>query len=163
ASVTDGALLAVEGLHTHFRVGGWLGRPRWLRAVDGVSLTVGRQETVGLVGESGAGKTTFAPTGLRLVGAPARPLPPRGPHVARLSPAAFRPLRRRIQIVFQNPYASLNPRKTVGRLVGQPLAVHRVPGDHARAVAALLERVGLPADAAGRYPHQFSGGQRQRI
>jgi oligopeptide/dipeptide ABC transporter ATP-binding protein len=65
--------------------------------------------------------------------------------------------------VFQNPYASLNPRKTVGRLVGQPLTVHRVPGDHARAVAGLLERVGLPADAAGRYPHQFSGGQRQRI
>jgi oligopeptide/dipeptide ABC transporter ATP-binding protein len=161
--VTNGALLAVENLHTHYRLGGWLGRPRWLRAVDGVTLAIERQETLGLVGESGSGKTTLGRTVLRLVEPTAGRILLDGRDVTRLSPAAFRPLRRRIQIVFQNPYASLNPRKTVGQIVGQPLTVHRVPGDRAGTVAALLDRVGLPADAARRYPHEFSGGQRQRI
>ena len=86
-----------------------------------------------------------------------------GQEITRLSQAALRPVRRRMQIVFQNPYASLNPRRRVGAIVGQPLAVHRVPGDHVRMVGDLLERVGLPPGAARRYPHEFSGGQRQRI
>jgi oligopeptide/dipeptide ABC transporter ATP-binding protein len=161
--VSTGALLEVQDLHTHFRLGGWLSRPRWVRAVDGVSLAVGRRETVGLVGESGSGKTTFGRTVLRLVEPTAGRILLDGRDVTRLSQSAFRPLRRRIQIVFQNPYASLNPRKRVGQIVSQPLRVHRVSGDHRRAVAELLEQVGLPRDAASRYPHEFSGGQRQRI
>jgi oligopeptide/dipeptide ABC transporter ATP-binding protein len=161
--VTESALLAVENLQTHYRLGGWLGRARWLRAVDGVTLAVDRQETLALVGESGSGKTTLGRTVLRLVEPTGGRILLDGRDVTRLAPAAFRPLRRRIQMVFQNPYASLNPRKTVGQIVGQPLAVHRLPGDHRAAVAALLGRVGLPTDAVRRYPHEFSGGQRQRI
>lgn len=161
--MTAPALLEVQDLKTHYRLGGWLQPVRWLRAVDGVSLAIARQETLALVGESGSGKTTLGRTILRLVEPTAGRILLDGQDVTRLTQAAFRPLRRRIQIVFQNPYASLNPRKTVRRIVGQPLAVHRIPGDHAAAVTELLERVGLPADAAQRYPHEFSGGQRQRI
>jgi peptide/nickel transport system ATP-binding protein len=161
--VSAGALLEVQDLHTHFRLAGWWSHPRWIRAVDGVSLVVGRRETVGLVGESGSGKTTFGRTVLRLVEPTAGRILLDGQDVTRLSQAALRPLRRRIQIVFQNPYASLNPRKRVGQIVRQPLRVHRVGGDHRRMVAELLDRVGLPRDAVTRYPHEFSGGQRQRI
>lgn len=161
--MTAPALLEVQDLKTHYRLGGWLQPVRWLRAVDGVSLAIARQETLALVGESGSGKTTLGRTILRLVEPTAGRILLDGQDVTRLTQAAFRPLRRRIQLVFQNPYASLNPRKTVRRIVGQPLAVHRIPGDHAAAVTELLERVGLPADAAQRYPHEFSGGQRQRI
>ena len=156
-------LLEVQDLETHFRLGGWLQPSCWLRAVDGVSLTVGRQETVALVGESGSGKTTFGRTILRLVEPTAGRILLDGQDVTALSQAAFRPHRRRIQIVFQNPYASLNPRKTVRQIIAQPLRVHGVDGDHGRAVAELLDRVGLAAEAGRRYPHEFSGGQRQRI
>ncbi len=161
--MTDGPLLAVEDLATHYRVGGWLGPARWVRAVDGVSLTIGRQETLGLVGESGSGKTTFGRTVLRLVEPTAGRILLDGQDVTRLSQAAFRPLRRRMQIVFQNPYASLNPRKTVRQILRQPLRAHCAPGDPEAIVAGLLARVGLPPEAARRYPHEFSGGQRQRI
>ena len=128
-----------------------------------MSLALGRQETLGLVGESGSGKTTLGRTILRLVEPTGGEIHLGGQEITRLSQAALRPLRRRMQIVFQNPYASLNPRRPVGAIVGQPLAVHQVPGDHAVMVADLLQRVGLPPDAARRYPHEFSGGQRQRI
>jgi oligopeptide/dipeptide ABC transporter ATP-binding protein len=131
--------------------------------VDGVSLSIARQETLALVGESGSGKTTLGRTVLRLIEPTGGRILLDGRDITHLGQAALRPLRRRMQIVFQNPYASLNPRKTIGRILAQPLRLHRVPGDHARAVAELLERVGLPADAARRYPHEFSGGQRQRI
>jgi peptide/nickel transport system ATP-binding protein len=131
--------------------------------VDGVSLTIGRQETLALVGESGSGKTTFGRTILRLVEPTAGRILLDGQDITRLPQAALRPLRRRIQIVFQNPYASLNPRKTVRQIIGQPLRVHRVPGDPEEMVADLLQRVGLPPEARRRYPHEFSGGQRQRI
>ena len=161
--MTPSPLLEARGLKAYYRLGGWLQPARWLRAVDGVSLAIGRQETVALVGESGSGKTTFGRAILRLVEPTAGRVLLEGRDVTGLSQTAFRPLRRRLQIVFQNPYASLNPRKTVGRAIGQPLAVHRVPGDHARVVGDLLERVGLPREAARRYPHEFSGGQRQRI
>jgi oligopeptide/dipeptide ABC transporter ATP-binding protein len=161
---TSGApLLETRDLRTHFRRGGWLRAVRWLRAVDGVSLTLGRQETLGLVGESGSGKTTLGRTILRLVDPTAGQILLDGRDIAALPPAALRPLRRRMQIVFQNPYASLNPRRSVAAIVGQPLAVYAVPGDHARMVGDLLQRVGLPSDAARRYPHEFSGGQRQRV
>src|SRR5262249_48610744 len=100
---------------------------------------------------------------LRLVEPTAGEIHLGGQEITRLPQAALQPVRRRMQIVFQNPYASLNPRRRVGAIVRQPLAVHRLPGDHGRVVGGLLERVGLPPDAARRYPHEFSGGQRQRI
>ena len=155
-------LLETRALQTYFRRGSWLAPVR-VRAVDGVDLAVHERETVALVGESGSGKTTFGRTILRLVEPTAGAILLDGQDVTGLSQRAFRPLRRRMQIVFQNPYASLNPRSTVGAIVAQPLRVHHVPGDHRRAVAELLERVGLSADVARRYPHEFSGGQRQRI
>jgi oligopeptide/dipeptide ABC transporter ATP-binding protein len=163
STIDGGPVLETRDLRTHFRRGGWLGRARWLRAVDGVSLALGRQETLGLVGESGSGKTTLGRTVLRLIEPTAGEIRLGGEDITRLPQAELRALRRRAQIVFQNPYASLNPRRSVGAIVGQPLAVHRVPGDHAGMVAELLRRVGLPPDAARRYPHEFSGGQRQRI
>ena len=161
--MTGPPLLETRDLETHFRLGGFLRPQRRLRAVDGVSLSIGRQETLALVGESGSGKTTFGRTVLRLCEPTAGRILLDGRDVTDLGQAALRPLRRRMQIVFQNPYASLNPRKTVRQLVAQPLAVHGIPGDHAQTVAMLLERVGLPHAAAARYPHEFSGGQRQRI
>ena len=157
------ALLETRDLRTHFRRGGLLAPVRWLRAVDGVSLAVLRQETLGLVGESGSGKTTFGRTILRLVEPTGGRILLDGRDITHLSPRELRPLRRRMQIVFQNPYASLNPRKRVRQIVGQPLAVHGWDGDRDARVAELLERVGLPRDAGHRYPHEFSGGQRQRI
>ncbi len=161
---TEGApLLETRDLRTHFRRGGWLRPVRWLRAVDGVSLALAHQETLGLVGESGSGKTTLGRTILRLVEPTAGRILLGGQEITGLSQAALRPLRRRMQIVFQNPYASLNPRRTVGGILRQPLALHGVPGDHGEAVAQLLTRVGMPPDAARRYPHEFSGGQRQRV
>ena len=163
-SATPGALLLeTRDLRTYFRQGGWLRPVRWLRAVDGVSLTLARQETLGLVGESGSGKTTLGRTILRLVEPTSGRIFLGGQEITGLSQAALRPLRRRMQIVFQNPYGSLNPRRTVGGILRQPLALHGVPGDHARMVAELLGRVGLSPDAASRYPHEFSGGQRQRV
>ena len=161
--MTGPPLLETRDLETHFRLGGFLRPKRRLRAVDGVSLSIRRQETLALVGESGSGKTTLGRTVLRLCEPTAGRILLDGQDVTDLGQAALRPLRRRMQIVFQNPYASLNPRKTVRQLIAQPLLVHRIPGDHGSAVAMLLERVGLAPDAAARYPHEFSGGQRQRI
>jgi oligopeptide/dipeptide ABC transporter ATP-binding protein len=161
--VTIGALLEASHVRTRFRIGGWLRPARWVHAVDGVSLTIGWRETVALVGESGSGKTTFGRTVLRLVEPSGGRILLDGHDVTHLSQAALRPLRRRMQIVFQNPYASLNPRKTVRQILRQPLSVHRVPGDPDHVVGELLDRVGLPREAATRYPHEFSGGQRQRI
>jgi ABC-type oligopeptide transport system ATPase subunit len=163
STIGGAPVLETRDLRTHFRRGGWLGRARWLRAVDGVSLALGQQETLGLVGESGSGKTTLGRTVLRLIEPTSGEIRLGGEDITRLPQAELRTLRRRAQIVFQNPYASLNPRRSVGAIVGQPLAVHLVPGDHAGMVAELLRRVGLPPDAARRYPHEFSGGQRQRI
>jgi len=157
------ALLEVHDLKTHYRLGSWLGGRRLLRAVDGASLTLNPQETLALVGESGSGKTTLGRTILRLVEPTAGRVIFDGRDITRLSQAALRPLRPRMQIIFQNPYASLNPRKSVGQIIARPLTAHRLPGDHADQVARLLERVGLSPVAARRYPHEFSGGQRQRI
>ena len=158
-----GPLLETHALTTHFRRGGVLGPVRSVRAVNGVSLTVGRRETLGLVGESGSGKTTLGRTILRLVEPTDGRIFLEGRDITELSARALRPLRRRMQMVFQNPYASLNPRRRVGRIIRQPLAVHGIPGDHDRLVADLLDSVGLPRDAGRRYPHEFSGGERQRI
>src|SRR5580704_4184338 len=139
---------------------------RFIRAVDGVSLRVRRGETTGLVGESGCGKSTLGRLMLRLVEPTFGRVLYDGKDISRLSQRELRPLRRRMQIIFQDPYSSLNPRMTVREVVGEALRIHHLAknrADEAARIALLLERVGLRADAMHRYPHEFSGGQPQRI
>jgi oligopeptide/dipeptide ABC transporter ATP-binding protein len=162
-----GPLLQVEELVKHYPVRGGLlsKRSGAVRAVDGVSFEVARGETLGLVGESGCGKTTVARLVLRLEAATAGRVCFDGQDLLALSGKALRVKRRELQIVFQDPMSSLNPRMTVGEILAEPLFVHRVAGGaelDAR-VDALLEQVGIPPSWRQRYPHEFSGGQRQRI
>ena len=160
-------MLLVRGLKTHFHVGGGglFGGREVLKAVDGVDLTIHRGQTVGLVGESGCGKTTIGRTLLRLVPATAGEVIFDGLDVFTLGRNKMRALRRRMQIIFQDPVSSLNPRMTVGSIVSEPLKVHCSMSrrQRHRRVGELLERVGLSAGYVNRYPHEFSGGQRQRI
>ncbi|MCD6395789.1 MAG: dipeptide ABC transporter ATP-binding protein [Planctomycetes bacterium] len=164
---TDKYLIEVADLKTHFAVRkGMLRRVAgWVKAVDGVSFRIGRGKTLGLVGESGCGKTTVGRTILRLISATAGQVTFDGSDVFRLPGSAMRRMRRDMQLVFQDPYGSLNPRMTVDNIVGEALTVHEgVRGRKRRdRVVSLLEKVGLAAHHAGRYPHEFSGGQRQRI
>ncbi len=167
-SQTDGApLLDVQGLKTYFPVRrGVFSRVKaWVKAVDGVSFAVRRGKTLGLVGESGCGKTTAGRTVLRLIPATAGTVCFDGLDVFSLGRKELRTLRRRMQIIFQDPIGSLNPRMTVGTIVGEALTVHGIARGRERneRVGALLERVGLRRSHMGRYPHEFSGGQRQRI
>jgi peptide/nickel transport system ATP-binding protein len=136
-----------------------------VRAVDGVSFTIDRGETFGLVGESGCGKSTVGRTLLRLYRPTAGRIRFDGQDITELGEGELRPLRQRMQMIFQDPYASLNPRHSVGRIVGEPLRAHDLATKRQASarVKELLSVVGLPPDAAGRYPHEFSGGQRQRI
>ena len=161
-------LLEVKGLTKHFyveREGSWFGRPRRLRAVDGVDFSIGRGETLGLVGESGCGKSTTGRVIVRLYDATAGEVHFDGVNVTALSERDFKPYRRRMQMIFQDPYASLNPRMTVGDIIGEPLDIHDLAEgrDRLERIHDLLDRVGLNPDHAMRYPHEFSGGQRQRI
>jgi oligopeptide/dipeptide ABC transporter ATP-binding protein len=161
------ALVEVREISKHYPLGGGrLGGVRgWVRAVDRVSLAIAPGETVGLVGESGCGKSTLARLMLRLIEPTAGDVLFEGRSLMGLGPRELRGVRRRMQIVFQDPYGSLNPRLRVASIVAEGLAIHHV-GDRLerrRRVRELLEQVGLPPAAAERYPHEFSGGQRQRI
>ena len=160
-------LVQVEDLKVWFPIRSGLLMDRHVgdvKAVDGVSLTIERGETLGLVGESGCGKSTVGRALLRLYEPTAGRIVFDGTDITHLSEHELRPLRGRMQMIFQDPYASLNPRHSVGRMVGEPLRVHGQGGRGVgNKVRDLLRIVGLPADAASRYPHEFSGGQRQRI
>jgi len=158
----DGPILEVKGLSKRYRAKDGRGM---VRAVDGVDLSLRRGETLAIVGESGCGKSTLARLILRLIEPDSGAVRFDGEDLLALPPPALRARRRRMQIIFQDPYASLDPRLTVGRIVAEPLEIHGI-GDRAsrRAkVEDILGLVGLDAEAASRYPHEFSGGQRQRI
>ena len=162
------ALLAVDDLRVHFPIRrGILQRTvGHVRAVDGVSLELARGRTLALVGESGCGKTTVGKAILQLIMASTGSVRLLGQELGGLSRSAQRPLRRRMQMIFQDPFASLNPRMSVGEIIGegmQALGVDRQGEGRAAAITAVLQQVGLDVAAAGRYPHEFSGGQRQRI
>jgi oligopeptide transport system ATP-binding protein len=160
-------LLQVSGLRKHFPVRRGLLRRKAgaVRAVDGLDFDVLRRETLAMVGESGCGKTTTGRLLTRLLEPTAGSIVFDGRDITRLSARRMRPLRRDIQMIFQDPYSSLNPRHTVGTIVGAPFRIQRVdpPGGVRAAVQELLELVGLNPEHYNRYPHEFSGGQRQRI
>jgi oligopeptide transport system ATP-binding protein len=165
---TKKTLAATEAVSKYFPVGsGWLGRSsRVLRAVDNVSIRVRRAETMGLVGESGCGKSTLGRLILRLLDPTFGRVVFDGRDLTRLSQRELRPLRRRMQIIFQDPYSSLNPRMTVREIVAEAIRIHKLAktrADEEARIVSLLERVGLRPDVMDRYPHEFSGGQRQRI
>jgi len=161
-------LLDVEDLRVYFPIRSGVVFERHVadvKAVDGVTFSIKRGETLGLVGESGCGKTTVGRTILRLYEPTGGRILFEGRDIAGLSGVDLRNLRRRMQMVFQDPYSSLNPRQNVGNIIAEPLIVHGVASgaDVDNKVRDLLEVVGLPSDAGNRYPHEFSGGQRQRI
>ena len=160
------AVLEVENLSVRFVVGGGLFKaPAQVQAVSDVSLTLHEGETLALVGESGSGKTTFARAMLGLTPITAGKVRFDGVDVADMSSRSRKAMRRNVQVVFQDPFGSLDPRLPVGAIIAEPLHVHGIGSarDRAARVADLLGQVGLSPDAASRYPHQFSGGQRQRI
>jgi oligopeptide/dipeptide ABC transporter ATP-binding protein len=159
--MTNQTLVEVKELKKHFLAS----QKQFVRAVDGVSFTIQRGETLGLVGESGCGKTTVGRCLLRLIEPTSGEVRFDGRNLLEINHQELRALRRRMQIIFQDPYSSLNPRMKVAEIVAEPLIVHRVgkKSERRERVAELLRVVGLDPDYASRYPHQFSGGQRQRI
>ncbi len=166
--VNNDVILDVRNLVKHFRIGGGLfgGKPAVVKAVDGVSFSIRRGETLGLVGESGCGKTTTGRCILQLERPTSGHVIFEGRDLTTLSEVELRAVRRRMQVIFQDPYSSLNPRMTVGQIIAEPLAVHGIVSDRtARAarVKELLRHAGLLEKMARRYPHELSGGQRQRV
>jgi len=160
-------LLQIESLCTHFHLpkANWFGPPQVVFAVDGISFQVERGKTFGLVGESGCGKSTAALSILRLVEPTSGSIKFDGINLLALKPEEMRQLRRRMQIIFQDPYSSLNPRATAGQIVSAPLDIQQIgtPRERTDRIAELFRLVGLRPEHQGAYPHQFSGGQRQRI
>jgi oligopeptide/dipeptide ABC transporter ATP-binding protein len=159
--------IEVEGLRKYYPIRDGVLRnvSAQVHAVDGVSFTVAEGETLGLVGESGCGKSTVGRAAMRLIEPSAGIIRVGGIDITRLGKRALRPYRRQMQIVFQDPFSSLNPRMTAGAIVAEPIAVHRIAAGNRRRdmVAALFERVGLRPQQMRNYPHEFSGGQRQRV
>jgi oligopeptide/dipeptide ABC transporter ATP-binding protein len=160
-------LLVVNNLTKHFPLGGGIlsGGRTMVRAVDGVSFSIKQGETFGLVGESGCGKTTTGRCILRLVEPTSGEIVFDGVDLLKLRGKELRAMRRNMQMIFQDPYSSLNPRMTIGRIVEEPLIIHKLghKAERRERVRQLLQDVGLDADAVNRYPHEFSGGQRQRV
>ena len=161
------ALLEIRDLKKHYPVRDGIFRraSQYVKAVDGVTLSIEPGETLGLVGESGCGKTTLGRCVVRLIEPTSGSIAFEGRKLAALPAPALREMRRKMQIIFQDPYASLNPRMRIGEIIGEGLRIHNIArGDERRSrVKDLLARVGLRAEYYGRYPHEFSGGQRQRI
>ena len=158
-------LLEIRDLYKSFPVKAGLGKTVEAKAVDGVSLSVARGEAVGLVGESGCGKSTLGRLALRLLEPTAGSVFFEGRNLNTLAREDLRALRKNVQIIFQDPFASLNPRMRIKEIISEPLVIHSLAKgkELEERAAALLDKVGLPADALRRYPHEFSGGQRQRI
>lgn len=160
-------IISVRDLKVHFHSGGGLlgGEARTVKAVDGVSLDIGPGQTLGVVGESGSGKTTIGRAMLRLIPATSGTVTYKGTDVLAASAGELRKLRQEMQIIFQDPSGSLNPRMRIREIIAEPLQIHGLAKgrDMDKQVGELLERCGMPASAAERYPHEFSGGQKQRI
>ena len=160
-------LLEVKHLKKHFPIKGGVFSKTigYVYAVDDINFTLAKGETLGLVGESGCGKSTTGRTILRLIEPTDGAIYFEGEDITKLDKSAMRALRREMQIIFQDPYASLNPRMTVGSIIGEPLEIHKIAkgSEKAERVASLLQKVGLRAEDMRKYPHEFSGGQRQRI
>ena len=158
-------ILKVEGLKTYFPGGGLFGKKQVVKAVNDVSFEVMEHETFGLVGESGCGKSTLGRTLVKIYEPTEGKIEFMGKDITKLNGSEMQDFRRNVQMIFQDPYASLNPRMTVGEIIREPMEIHNIgtPKERDEKVASLLETVGLKPDHVRRYPHEFSGGQRQRI